>query len=61
MVHHAVYCLMSAFASGRMLVIDKSDKLFGLDKHFLPISSKCSMNDDIPRALDFWPTKTDSE
>jgi hypothetical protein len=44
-----------------MLVIDKSDKLFGLDKHFLPISSKCSMNDDIPRALDFWPTKTDSE
>ena len=32
MVHHAVYCLMAAFASGRMLVIDKADEIFGLEK-----------------------------
>ena len=32
MVHHAVYCLMAAFASERMLVIDKADEIFGLEK-----------------------------
>ena len=32
MVHHAVYCLMAAFASGRMLVIDRADEIFGLEK-----------------------------
>ena len=40
MVHHAVFCLMAAFASRRMLVIDKTDEIFGLEKHFLPSQSK---------------------
>ena len=40
MVHHAVFCLMAAFASRRMLVIDKTEEIFGLEKHFLPSQSK---------------------
>ena len=42
MVHHAIFCLMAAFASNRMLVIDKPEEVFGLQKHFMPISQTCS-------------------
>jgi len=42
MVHHAVFCLMAAFASRRMLVIDKTDEIFGLEKHFFT-ELKCEL------------------
>ena len=42
MVHHAIFCLMAAFASNRMLVIDKPEEVFGLQNHFMPISQTCS-------------------
>lgn len=44
MVHHVVYCLMAAFASQRMLVLDKAEEIFGFDGHFLPLSRTCQFN-----------------
>ena len=60
MVHHAVYCLMAAFASERMLVIDKADEVFGLEKHFLPVTQTCA-NEKIPPTPYDWPTATNNE
>ena len=60
MVHHAAYCLMAALASNRMLIIDKTDEVFGLGYHFLPVSQKCS-HLKIPATPFDWPTKTDEE
>lgn len=61
MVHHAVYCLMAAFASKRMLILDKADEIFGLEKHFLPLSETCSYEEGIPQTTVDWPTLSDSE
>ena len=61
MVHHAVYCLMAAFASGRLMVLDKADEMFGIERHFLPLSQTCA-NEKLPQAtVHDWPTLTDEE
>lgn len=60
MVHHAAYCLMAALASGRMLVIDKTEEVFGLEHHFLPLSRNCG-NQKVPKTPYDWPTPTNSE
>ena len=39
MIHHVIFCLMAAFVSKRMLIVDKSEEIFGLDHHFLPLRS----------------------
>merc|ERR1711884_837158 len=52
MVHHAVFCLMAAFASRRMLVIDKTDEIF--------VSESCQ-NSHVPYTKYDWPTRDDEE
>jgi hypothetical protein len=51
---------MAAFASERMLVIDKADEIFGLEKHFLPVTQTCA-NEKIPATPYDWPTATNHE
>jgi hypothetical protein len=58
MIHHVIYCLMAAFASQRMLIIDEPEKSFVLDNHFLPLSNTCNFN-ATPSTLYKWPEHND--
>ena len=43
-----------------ILVIDKADEIFGLEKHFLPVTQTCA-NEKIPATPYDWPTATNHE
>jgi len=43
MMHHVIFCLMVAFASKRVLLLDKPQEMFGFDNHFVPLTN-CHFN-----------------
>lgn len=59
MMHHVIYCLMVAFASKRILILDQAKEIFGFDDHFVPLSN-CSLNSSMLETKSEWP-KNDAE
>ena len=59
MMHHIIFCLMVAFASQRILILDQAEDIFGFDHHFKPLTN-CSIDLELALSVRFFSNKTEN-
>ncbi len=56
MMHHIIFCLMVAFASQRILLLNQPQEMFGFDNHFMPLSNCTPSNVVFDNIQCEWPS-----